>query len=901
MYLTPEDSFWMLVALLERETMGYYIAGMPQLISDSELFHKRCNGIDPLLYVTPWWMCIFTTLVDWGMVLRIWDLVMSEGIPALFRVSLAIITLSKTQLLSKRGAEGLLPYLLRPPLDDIGGIDVILKQAISYPIKDLMRQAKQIIQQDKEEELLILARKREMEARHQKQVASNETSIFDRIINTFTPQDADQPSVSLSASAAHHSRTTTITNGTSTTTTMVVDGSTTTPKKITPTTPVAKSLTNRMMDFSMKIKNRLMNRGYQPCRVILEQRPNRKSIARPSVAGRPSAARPSVSSARKSIRPPNSQLSGPSGAPRKSIARPSIRPGQVSTRGPSIAPGGHHTSARKSIKPKKNPTVIPISHPLGQEEQDDEPMMMATTTTTTDAVTSTPTTGIPRGNNVKSPFKSTLKTKSPNKLSTTNRSFQQSTYSPQSTKIGPPPPSSTPLLKILSPCTTTTPNNNNLLNILNNSSTPNNNNSGYNNKRNGHSIISPFKRLNTSDCMDIESENHDGGGAPVWQSSMTPVSPFSKMDLSFNSPHSSPSGKKQQDKFTTKDFSTPLKDQQAEAREEGPRLGQMLKANHNLGAGSLKPIILVPGIAGSALEAKLDKKTSPSWYCTKKQDWFRLWLSIEELFVQNCWFDNLAVTYDPITGNYINTPGVEIRPMDFGGIKGVSYLDYKFGYPVSITNVYGEMIEFFQDLGYVAGKNIRGAPFDWRVSIPYLQKSGWFDDLQQLIEETYEMNDNQKVVLVAHSMGGITSLYFLQSMSRTWKSKYIDSFVPIAAPWSGSPKAIRTVVSGDNLDPLIWSKDRVFVSTPQSNYTIEQTDSLLSKLGLETTRSIYQNLSSLMNGMNPDMVPTYCIYGYGISTEIGYHYTQGFDKQPVVDETDLGDGTVPLDSLKANM
>ena len=66
--------------------------------------------------------------------------------------------------------------------------------------------------------------------------------------------------------------------------------------------------------------------------------------------------------------------------------------------------------------------------------------------------------------------------------------------------------------------------------------------------------------------------------------------------------------------------------------------------------------------------------------------------------------------------------------------------------------------------------------------------------MKKLVEETYSTNNNTKVHIVTHSMGGPVSLYFLNSMTYEWKKKYIASFAPIAAPWSGSPKALRTMV-----------------------------------------------------------------------------------------------------------
>ncbi|KAF2072092.1 hypothetical protein CYY_006591 [Polysphondylium violaceum] len=336
MFLSVEDSFWALVALLERETMGYYIPGMPQLISDSILFqkileienqslgiHLTKNGMDPLLYVTPWWMCFFTTLPEWGYVMRMWDVVLFEGINSLFRISIVILKYSAGYLFKKKGADGLLPYLLRPPLDEIGGIDFLLKMALELPIKDLVHQAKLRIEQEREEKLIAqklkeqekelireqeeLAKQQEMILQQQqaKKKQLGESGVFDRIIKTFIEDDS-----SGSSNEANGIKLTT--------------KSSTTPSSPPPTplkTPVkaqsSSFLSKRLHDLSNRIKSRFApSNGYQPCNVIHESKKPRKSVAR----------RPSMAP-RNSIAPRSTTM-----APRNSIApraRKSVLPKQI--------------------------------------------------------------------------------------------------------------------------------------------------------------------------------------------------------------------------------------------------------------------------------------------------------------------------------------------------------------------------------------------------------------------------------------------------------------------------------------------------------------------------------------------------------------------------------------------
>ena len=53
------------------------------------------------------------------------------------------------------------------------------------------------------------------------------------------------------------------------------------------------------------------------------------------------------------------------------------------------------------------------------------------------------------------------------------------------------------------------------------------------------------------------------------------------------------------------------------------------------------------------------------------------------------------------------------------------------------------------------------------------EQGDYFERVTWLIEETYELNNNKKVVIMAHSMGGLMMLHLLQSKTQEWKNKYI--------------------------------------------------------------------------------------------------------------------------------
>ena len=69
--------------------------------------------------------------------------------------------------------------------------------------------------------------------------------------------------------------------------------------------------------------------------------------------------------------------------------------------------------------------------------------------------------------------------------------------------------------------------------------------------------------------------------------------------------------------------------------------------------------------------------------------------------------------HDPVTGQYSDNDGVEIRVPGFGRTSSIEYLDPSLKF---FANYFHDMIQWFVDKGYTRGKDIVGAPYDWRYS-----------------------------------------------------------------------------------------------------------------------------------------------------------------------------------------
>ncbi|KAJ8414208.1 hypothetical protein AAFF_G00050780 [Aldrovandia affinis] len=104
MHMPAEQAFWCLVQICETYLPGYYSAGLEAIQLDGEIFfsllrrvcpmayrHLKKFKIDPILYMTEWFMCIFSRTLPWACVLRVWDMFFCEGVKVVFRVGLVLL------------------------------------------------------------------------------------------------------------------------------------------------------------------------------------------------------------------------------------------------------------------------------------------------------------------------------------------------------------------------------------------------------------------------------------------------------------------------------------------------------------------------------------------------------------------------------------------------------------------------------------------------------------------------------------------------------------------------------------------------------------------------------------------------------------------------------------------
>ncbi|KAL6600325.1 hypothetical protein ACP70R_045125 [Stipagrostis hirtigluma subsp. patula] len=92
--------------------------------------------------------------------------------------------------------------------------------------------------------------------------------------------------------------------------------------------------------------------------------------------------------------------------------------------------------------------------------------------------------------------------------------------------------------------------------------------------------------------------------------------------------------------------------------------------------GELHPIILVPGLGCTDLEARLTDAYHPSvprCGAMKGKGWFGLWNNASDLVSHDyveCFEEQMRLVYDSSINDYRNLPGVETRVLHFGSASG---------------------------------------------------------------------------------------------------------------------------------------------------------------------------------------------------------------------------------------
>ncbi|XP_010936755.1 lecithin-cholesterol acyltransferase-like 4 [Elaeis guineensis] len=369
----------------------------------------------------------------------------------------------------------------------------------------------------------------------------------------------------------------------------------------------------------------------------------------------------------------------------------------------------------------------------------------------------------------------------------------------------------------------------------------------------------------------------------------------------------------------------------------------------------LDPVLLVPGIGGSILNAVDDSGRA-------ERVWVRI-LGADYEFRTKLWS-----RFDPSTGKTMSLDEKTriVVPEDRYGLSAIDVLDPDMIIGQDGVSYYHDMIEEMIKWGFQEGETLFGFGYDFRQS-NRLQET--LDRFASKLDAIHTSTGGKKLIIISHSMGGLLVKCFMCLHGDIFE-KHVKSWIAIAAPFQGAPGYITTTllngvsfVEGWERNFFIskWSMQQLLIQCP-SIYELmacpkfcwgniplfqlwrEKHDNCGNSIALlesyepkQAVSLMIEALSSNMVGLNgmqmplplnleilkwanktreilshakvPGAIKFYNIYGTDYATPHTVCY--GSRESPILDLKQLlsiqakyicvnGDGTVPAESAKAD-
>jgi len=122
-------------------TRSWYMDGMQQLRADTNVLEDlvrehlpavhsvfRKTGFDLLFVSSKWFLCLFATCLDGETLQRVWDVILGDGIEAVFRVAFSLLSMRSDAILRAKSCDDLI-IMFQEWREDSSCPDMIIKTA----------------------------------------------------------------------------------------------------------------------------------------------------------------------------------------------------------------------------------------------------------------------------------------------------------------------------------------------------------------------------------------------------------------------------------------------------------------------------------------------------------------------------------------------------------------------------------------------------------------------------------------------------------------------------------------------------------------------------------------------------------------------------------------------------
>ena len=282
------------------------------------------------------------------------------------------------------------------------------------------------------------------------------------------------------------------------------------------------------------------------------------------------------------------------------------------------------------------------------------------------------------------------------------------------------------------------------------------------------------------------------------------------------------------------------------------------------------PVLIVPGLVGTEIK----KESQLLW-----PNIDRMSIDLNDSFLDDLQFNkNLSSLNIDLSANEI------VRKLDI--LLGLKSFDYSDG-----------LINEFNNQGYVENETLFTFPYDWRYGVTGKYPDGKTntDLLAQKISDILSQTGAEKVDVISHSMGGLIVKDYVVNNSA---NHHINKTVFVGVPNIGSPKAVKTLVQGDNLDMFFVNQQEIkkIAENMPAMYDLSPSREYYNKKGSYVT-VIDQGISK---DLNYDEENSFLINDHALNSQAVLNaeilHSQNFDN---FDLRTVGIDTYAIDGCKA--